>query len=181
MAPPKVVVIGGGLAGLSSTMKLAELGATVDLISLTPVKRSHSVCAQGGINSCNDQTRQLGDNEWKHLDDTVYGGDFLNHQPPCKEMGLLGPQGDRVDGPFGRSVQPNRRRLSGSTTIRRHALQANRFRGRDHGPAIAVRTGRTSSSSRIGKTRSRNTSSGISWAPFKMKPVAVAVRSPKTW
>src|SRR5690606_25549954 len=77
--PARVVVIGGGLAGLASTMKLCELGATVDLISLTPVKRSHSVCAQGGINSCNDQTRQLGDDEWNHLDDTVYGGDFLNH------------------------------------------------------------------------------------------------------
>ena len=79
MAKHRVVVIGGGLAGLASTMKLAELGVDVDLISLTPVKRSHSVCAQGGINSCNDQTRQLGDSEWKHFDDTVYGGDFLNH------------------------------------------------------------------------------------------------------
>ena len=54
MAQHRVVVIGGGLAGLSSTMKLAELGVQVDLLSLTPVKRSHSVCAQGGINSCND-------------------------------------------------------------------------------------------------------------------------------
>ena len=46
MAKHRVVVIGGGLAGLASTMKLAELGVEVDLISLTPVKRSHSVCAQ---------------------------------------------------------------------------------------------------------------------------------------
>ena len=90
MAKHRVVVIGGGLAGLSATMKLAELDVQVDLISLTPVKRSHSVCAQGGINSCNDQTRQLGDDEWKHFDDTVYGGDFLNHQPPCTEMAYLG-------------------------------------------------------------------------------------------
>ena len=63
------MVVGGGLAGLAATMKLAELGIDVDLISLTPVKRSHSVCAQGGINSCNDQTRQLGDSEWKHAID----------------------------------------------------------------------------------------------------------------
>ncbi len=68
------MVVGGGLAGLSAAMKLAELGIDVDLMSLTPVKRSHSVCAQGGINSCNDQTRHLGDSEWKHFDDTVYGG-----------------------------------------------------------------------------------------------------------
>ena len=65
---------------------LAELDIDVDLMSLTPVKRSHSVCAQGGINSVNDQTRQEGDTEWKHFDDTVYGGDFLQHQPPVKEM-----------------------------------------------------------------------------------------------
>ncbi|MFT7638717.1 MAG: succinate dehydrogenase / fumarate reductase flavoprotein subunit, partial [Pirellulaceae bacterium] len=92
MAKKRVMIIGGGLAGLAAAMKLAELGVDVDLMSLTPVKRSHSVCAQGGINSCNDQTRQLGDSEWKHLDDTVYGGDFLQHQPPVKEMCYWAPK-----------------------------------------------------------------------------------------
>ena len=81
MTQPRVLVIGGGLAGLSATMRLAELGVHVDLVSLVPLKRSHSVCAQGGINSVNAVTRQQGDNEWKHFDDTVYGGDFLQHQP----------------------------------------------------------------------------------------------------
>ena len=47
----KVIVVGGGLAGLSATMKLAENGCHVQLISVTKVKRSHSVCAQGGINA----------------------------------------------------------------------------------------------------------------------------------
>ena len=60
MAGQRVVVVGGGLAGLAVTMKLAELGIPVDLISLTPVKRSHSVCAQGGINSCNEQGAATG-------------------------------------------------------------------------------------------------------------------------
>jgi succinate dehydrogenase / fumarate reductase flavoprotein subunit len=120
MAKQRVVVVGGGLAGLSSTMKLAELGVEVDLISLTPVKRSHSVCAQGGINSCNDQTRQLGDNEWKHFDDTVYGGDFLNHQPPVKEMAYWAPQVielmDRLGVPFNRTGEGfiDRRRFGGT-------------------------------------------------------------------
>ena len=50
MAKGKVIVVGGGLAGLMATMKIAETGYTVDLFSLVPVKRSHSVCAQGGIN-----------------------------------------------------------------------------------------------------------------------------------
>ncbi|TWT50273.1 Fumarate reductase flavoprotein subunit [Rubripirellula amarantea] len=120
MAQHRVVVIGGGLAGLASTMKLAELGVHVDLISLTPVKRSHSVCAQGGINSCNDQTRQLGDSEWKHFDDTVYGGDFLNHQPPVKEMTDWAPKVidlmDRLGVPFNRTGEGfiDRRRFGGT-------------------------------------------------------------------
>lgn len=92
MAKPKVMIIGGGLAGLSATMKLAELGLDVDLMSLVPVKRSHSVCAQGGINAVNNMTRQEGDDEWLHLDDTVYGGDFLQHQPPVKEMAYWAPK-----------------------------------------------------------------------------------------
>ena len=46
----RVVVVGGGLAGLTTVIKLCEAGVPVDLFSLVPVKRSHSVCAQGGIN-----------------------------------------------------------------------------------------------------------------------------------
>jgi len=120
MAENRVVVVGGGLAGLAVTMKLAELGVKVDLISLTPVKRSHSVCAQGGINSCNDQTRQLGDDEWKHFDDSVYGGDFLNHQPPVKEMAFWAPKVidlmDRLGVPFNRTGEGfiDRRRFGGT-------------------------------------------------------------------
>ena len=47
---PRIIIVGGGLAGLSAAIKVAEAGAKVDLFSLVPVKRSHSVCAQGGIN-----------------------------------------------------------------------------------------------------------------------------------
>ena len=89
-------------------------------MSLTPVKRSHSVCAQGGINSCNDQTRQLGDTEWKHFDDTVYGGDFLQHQPPVKEMAYWGPKiidlMDRLGVTFNRTPEGflDRRRFGGT-------------------------------------------------------------------
>ena len=120
MASQRVVVVGGGLAGLAATMKLCELGIPVDLLSLTPVKRSHSVCAQGGINSCNDQTRQLGDSEWKHFDDTVYGGDFLQHQPPVKEMAYWAPKVidlmDRLGVTFNRTQEGflDRRRFGGT-------------------------------------------------------------------
>ncbi len=122
-----VVVVGGGLAGLAASMKLAELGVPVDLISLTPVKRSHSVCAQGGINSVSDLTRQDGDNEWKHFDDTVYGGDFLQHQPPVKEMSYWAPKVidlmDRLGVTFNRTPEGflDRRRFGG-TLYRRTAF-----------------------------------------------------------
>jgi succinate dehydrogenase / fumarate reductase, flavoprotein subunit len=120
MAKQRVMVVGGGLAGLAAAMKLAELGVQVDLMSLTPVKRSHSVCAQGGINSCNDLTRQQGDSEWKHFDDTVYGGDFLQHQPPVKEMAYWGPKiidlMDRLGVTFNRTPEGflDRRRFGGT-------------------------------------------------------------------
>lgn len=82
---PKIVVVGGGLAGLMATIKAAEAGFEVDLLSLVPVKRSHSVCAQGGINGAVN-TKGEGDSPWVHFDDTVYGGDFLADQPPVKAM-----------------------------------------------------------------------------------------------
>lgn len=81
----KVIVVGGGLAGLMATIKIAEAGSSVDLFSLVPVKRSHSVCAQGGINGAVN-TKGEGDSPWEHFDDTVYGGDFLANQPPVKAM-----------------------------------------------------------------------------------------------
>ncbi|QYR20487.1 succinate dehydrogenase flavoprotein subunit [Paenibacillus sp. sptzw28] len=85
MAKNKVIVVGGGLAGLMATIKAAEAGVHVDLFSLVPVKRSHSVCAQGGINGAVN-TKGEGDSTWEHFDDTVYGGDFLANQPPVKAM-----------------------------------------------------------------------------------------------
>ncbi len=127
MAKQSVLVVGGGLAGLAASMKLAEQGIDVDLFSLVPVKRSHSVCAQGGINSVNDLTRQQGDDEWKHFDDTVYGGDFLNEQPPVKEMCEWGPRiidlMDRLGVPFNRTSEGYRdQRRFGGTLYKRTAF-----------------------------------------------------------
>jgi succinate dehydrogenase / fumarate reductase flavoprotein subunit len=120
MVTKRVLMVGGGLAGLAAAMKLAELGIDVDLMSLVPVKRSHSVCAQGGINSVNDLTRQQGDDEWLHFDDTIYGGDFLQHQPPVKEMAYWGPKVielmDRLGVTFNRTPEGmlDRRRFGGT-------------------------------------------------------------------
>ncbi|PWU69078.1 succinate dehydrogenase flavoprotein subunit [Gracilibacillus dipsosauri] len=85
MSDRNIVIVGGGLAGLMATIKAAEEGVHVDLLSIVPVKRSHSVCAQGGINGAVN-TKGEGDSPWVHFDDTVYGGDFLANQPPVKAM-----------------------------------------------------------------------------------------------
>lgn len=102
----KIAVVGGGLAGLAAAMKIAEAGHDVDLFSVVPVKRSHSVCAQGGINGAVN-TKGEGDSPWKHFDDTVYGGDFLANQPPVQKMCEAAPQiiylFDRMGVPFSRT------------------------------------------------------------------------------
>ncbi|HXJ46266.1 MAG TPA: succinate dehydrogenase flavoprotein subunit [Candidatus Dormibacteraeota bacterium] len=85
MKQPKIIVVGGGLAGLMATIRVAESGVPVDLFSIVPVKRSHSVCAQGGINAAKNQKGE-GDSTAKHFDDTIYGGDFLANQPLVKRM-----------------------------------------------------------------------------------------------
>jgi len=90
MSKGKVIIVGGGLARLMATIKVAETGTPVELFSLVPVKRSHSVCAQGGINGAVN-TKGEGDSPWEHFDDTVYGGDFLANQPPVKAMAEAAP------------------------------------------------------------------------------------------
>jgi len=106
MAEKSVVVVGGGLAGLMAAMKLAEAGVKVKLISIVPVKRSHSVCAQGGINGAVN-LRGENDSPYLHFEDTITGGDFLNHQPPVMRMAERAPaiiyMLDRMGVPFNRT------------------------------------------------------------------------------
>ena len=127
----KVIVVGGGLAGLMATLKILEGGGKVDLFSYCPVKRSHSLCAQGGINACMDLKGEH-DSIYEHFDDTVYGGDFLADQLAVKGMVETAPKiikmFDRMGVPFTRNPegaldmrnfggQKNKRTLfAGSTT-----------------------------------------------------------------
>ena len=105
---PRFILVGGGLAGLMATIKLAELGASVDLFSVVPVKRSHSVCAQGGINGAVN-TKGEGDSPDIHVKDTLKGGDFLAEQPPVKAMCHAAPGViyllDRMGVPFNRTPE----------------------------------------------------------------------------
>ena len=102
----KVIIVGGGLAGLLAALKVCEGGGTVDLFSYCPVKRSHSLCAQGGMNACMD-TKGEHDSVYEHFDDTVYGGDFLADQIAVKGMVEAAPKlvkmFDRMGVPFNRT------------------------------------------------------------------------------
>jgi succinate dehydrogenase / fumarate reductase flavoprotein subunit len=101
-----VLVVGGGLAGLSAAMRLAENGCSVKIISVTKVKRSHSVCAQGGINAALNLKGE-NDSPLIHAYDTLKGGDFLANQPPVLEMCMAAPgiiqMMDRFGCPFNRT------------------------------------------------------------------------------
>lgn len=101
-----VIVVGGGLAGLSAVMRLCENGCTVSLISVTKARRSHSVCAQGGMNAALNLHGEE-DSPYVHVYDTIKGGDFLANQPPILEMCLAAPHiiqmMDRFGCPFNRT------------------------------------------------------------------------------
>lgn len=104
----EVIVVGGGLAGLSCAMKLAERDCNVKLISVTKVRRSHSVCAQGGINIAINLKGEE-DSPMIHAYDTIKGGDFLANQPSILEMCMAGPailrMMDRIGCPFNRTPE----------------------------------------------------------------------------
>ena len=72
-----------------STIKAAEQGAHVDLFSIVPVKRSHSVCAQGGINGAVN-TKGEGDRGFTLM--ILFMVDFLANQPPVKAMADAAPK-----------------------------------------------------------------------------------------
>lgn len=127
----RIIIIGGGLSGLMAALKVCEKGSEAWIFSYCPFKRSHSLCAQGGINACMD-TKGEHDSIYEHFDDTVYGGDFLADQVAVKGMCEAAPElinmFDRMGVPFTRTAegvldlrnfggQKNKRTLfAGSTT-----------------------------------------------------------------
>ncbi|MEM8727297.1 MAG: succinate dehydrogenase flavoprotein subunit [Chlamydiota bacterium] len=110
MKRKEVIVVGGGLAGLSAAMRLAENGCSVKIVSVTQVKRSHSVCAQGGVNAAVN-IKGEDDSPYIHTYDTLKGGDFLAQQPPVLEMCLTAPRiiemMDRFGCTFNRTAEGN--------------------------------------------------------------------------
>ncbi|MDR1614726.1 MAG: fumarate reductase flavoprotein subunit [Campylobacteraceae bacterium] len=90
------LVIGGGLAGLRAAVAAAEKGLSTTVLSLIPVKRSHSAAAQGGMQaSLGNSKMSEGDNEDLHFADTVKGSDWGCDQDVARMFVTTAPKAIR--------------------------------------------------------------------------------------
>ena len=77
-------VVGGGGAGLRTSMQLAAAGERVAVISKVFPTRSHTVAAQGGIAAA---LANVSDDKWLwHMYDTIKGSDYLGDQDAIEHM-----------------------------------------------------------------------------------------------
>jgi len=90
------LIVGGGLAGLRSAIATKEKGLDTIVISMVPVKRSHSVAAQGGMQaSLANSVMGEGDNEDVHFADTVKGSDWGCDQEVARMFVATAPKAIR--------------------------------------------------------------------------------------
>ncbi len=90
------LVIGGGLAGLRAAVAAANKGLSTTVLSLVPVKRSHSAAAQGGMQaSLANAKMSEGDNEDVHFADTVKGSDWGCDQEVARMFVTTAPKAIR--------------------------------------------------------------------------------------
>jgi succinate dehydrogenase / fumarate reductase flavoprotein subunit len=85
------VIVGGGGAGLRSSIELAKSGLNVAVISKVFPTRSHTVSAQGGINAALGNTDGTDDWRW-HMYDTIKGADFIGDQDAIEYMCKVAPE-----------------------------------------------------------------------------------------
>ncbi|EAI1911165.1 fumarate reductase flavoprotein subunit [Campylobacter jejuni] len=90
------LVIGGGLAGLRAAIEVVKSGQSVTLLSICPVKRSHSAAVQGGMQaSLANGAKGEGDNEDLHFADTVKGSDWGCDQEVARMFAQTAPKAVR--------------------------------------------------------------------------------------
>lgn len=90
------LVIGGGLAGLRAAIAAQSKGLSTTVLSLCPVKRSHSAAAQGGMQaSLGNSKMSRGDNEDVHFADTVKGSDWGCDQEVARMFVTVAPKAIR--------------------------------------------------------------------------------------
>ena len=90
------LIVGGGLAGLRSAIAAREKGLDTIVLSMVPVKRSHSAAAQGGMQaSLANSVMGEGDNEDVHFADTVKGSDWGCDQKVARMFVMTAPKAIR--------------------------------------------------------------------------------------
>ena len=87
-----LLIVGAGLAGMRAAIAATDAGVDVGVLTKVYPVRSHTCCAQGGINAA------LGDDDsWEaHLFDTVKGSDYLGDQDAIEALCKDGPR-DVID------------------------------------------------------------------------------------
>ena len=96
------LIIGGGLAGLRASIAAQQVGLNTIVLSLVPVKRSHSAAAQGGMQaSLGNSVKSDGDNEDLHFADTVKGSDWGCDQDVARMFVTTAPKAIRELAGFG--------------------------------------------------------------------------------
>src|SRR6056300_87171 len=84
------IVVGGGGAGLRTSMQLTGAGQSVAVISKVFPTRSHTVAAQGGIAAA---LANVSDDKWLwHMYDTIKGSDYLGDQDAIEYMCKNAPE-----------------------------------------------------------------------------------------
>ncbi len=131
------LIIGGGLAGLRASIATQTKGLNTIVLSLVPVKRSHSAAAQGGMQASLGNSKMAdGDNEDLHFADTVKGSDwgcdqevarmFVHTAPKAiRELAAWGVPWSRVKGGT-REAVINAKRTSITEEDDRHGLITSR-------------------------------------------------------
>lgn len=96
------LIVGGGLAGLRAAVSARRKNLNTIVLSLVPVRRSHSAAAQGGMQaSLGNGKMSEGDNEDLHFADTVKGSDWGCDQKVARMFVTTAPKAIRELASFG--------------------------------------------------------------------------------
>lgn len=145
------LIIGGGLAGLRAAIECKKMGLNTIVLSLIPVKRSHSAAAQGGMQaSLGNSKMSDGDNEDLHFMDTVKGSDWGCDQQVARMFVTTAPKAIRELAQWGVAwsrIQKGKRDAiinAQKTTIEEEDFRHGYIHSRDFGGTKKWRTCYTS-------------------------------------
>lgn len=145
------LIIGGGLAGLRAAIECKKMGLNTVVLSLIPVKRSHSAAAQGGMQaSLGNSKMSDGDNEDLHFMDTVKGSDWGCDQQVARMFVTTAPKAIRELAQWGVAwsrIQKGKREAiinAQKTTIEEEDFRHGYIHSRDFGGTKKWRTCYTS-------------------------------------